>query len=144
MEKNVARKRGKVRREESDQDHGQRQAERIIQEMLAALMVDEVELLAARKGDWRKRLIGQRVRADTSVSLRWLAGRLKMGSEGHLSRIRGSLADLVDHPGRRSFERTLQQDARKKDWGCIELTDSGLGVKTRGSPHENTDKKAGS
>jgi hypothetical protein len=29
-------------------------------------------------------------------------------------------------------------------WGCIDLTDSGLGVKTQGSPHENTDKKAGS
>jgi hypothetical protein len=59
--------------------------------------------------------MGQRVRADTSVGLRWLAVRLKMGSEGHVSRITGSLADLVDHPGRRSFERTLQQDSRKKD-----------------------------
>lgn len=115
MEKNVASKRRKVRREESDQDHGQRQAERIIQEMLAALRIDEAELLAARKGDWRKRLIGQRVRAETSVSLRWLAVRLKMGSEGHLSRITGTLADLANHPGRRSFERALQQDARKKD-----------------------------
>ena len=28
-------------------------------------------------------------------------------------------------------------------WGCIDLTDSGLRVKTRGSPHENTDKKPG-
>ena len=104
-----------MRREESDQDHGQRAAERMIQEMLEALGVEEAELLGARKGDWRKRLIGQRVRADTSVSLRWLAERLKMGSEGHLSRITGSVADLADHPGRRSFERALQKNARKKD-----------------------------
>lgn len=105
----------KVRREESDHDHGQRQAERIIQATLEALGVEEAELLGARKGDWRKRLIGQRVRVETSVSLRWLTARLKMGSEGHLSRITGSVADLAGHPGRRSFEKALQRNARKKD-----------------------------
>jgi len=36
----------------------------------------------ARKDDWRKRLIGQRVRQETSVSLRCGSGRgSKMGSE---------------------------------------------------------------
>ena len=57
--------------------------------MLKALGLEEAELLRARKGDWRKRLIGQRVRQETSVSLRWLAARLRMGSEGHVSRITG-------------------------------------------------------
>jgi putative transposase len=115
MDKSAAGKGGKVRREQSDQDHGQRQAERIIKTMVKALKVNEAELLAARKGDWRKRLIGQRVRVDTSVSLRWLAERLKMGSEGHLSRITGSLADLAHPPGRRSFEKAVEKNARKKD-----------------------------
>jgi hypothetical protein len=63
----------------------------------------------------RKRLIAQRVRQETSVSLHWLGARLKMGSEGHLSRITGSLADLADDPGRRRFEKALRRNARKKD-----------------------------
>ena len=70
--------------------------------------------MRARRGDWRKRLIGQRVRQETSVSLRWLGARLRMGSEGHISWITGDLADLGDHPGRRSSERALQRHARKK------------------------------
>ena len=44
---------------------------------------------------------------------------------------------------RRSLYRTGYQ-IKFFNWGCIDLTDSGHGVKTRGSPHENTDKKAGS
>ena len=115
MEKNRAGQGRKVRREETDDDHGERQAERIIREMLEAFGLEEAQLLRARKSDWRKRLIGQRVRQETSVSLRWLGARLKMGSEGHLSRITSSLADLADHPGRRSFERALRHNARKKD-----------------------------
>jgi REP element-mobilizing transposase RayT len=115
MEKNRAGQGRKVRREETDDNHGERQAERIIREMLEAFGLEEAQLLGARKGDWRKRVIGQRVRQETSVSLRWLGARLKMGSEGHVSRITGNLADLADHPGRRSFERALQRNARKKD-----------------------------
>ena len=66
--------------------------------MLEALGLKEAQLLSARKGDWRKRLIGQRVRQATSVSLRWLGARLNRG-EGRLNRITDSLADLADHPG---------------------------------------------
>ena len=77
----------KVRREEADADHGQRQAERIIRQMLEMLNVAAAEIVAARKGDWRKRVIAQGVRKETSVSLRWLSGRLQMGSEGHASRV---------------------------------------------------------
>jgi putative transposase len=105
----------KVRREESDDDHGQRHAERIIQEMREMLEVGEADLLLGRKSDWRKRLIAHRVRKETSVSLGWLARRLNMGSEGHLSRIAGSLSDLANHPGRRLLEKALKQNARKKD-----------------------------
>ena len=47
----------KIRREEADSDHGHRQAERIIAEMRSALDMSEQEILAARKGDWRKRVI---------------------------------------------------------------------------------------
>jgi hypothetical protein len=81
----------------------------MIREMMGALGIAEAELLVARKGDWRKRVIAQWVRQQTSVSLRWLAGRLKMGSEGHVTRLAGSLSDLVNHPGRRAFEKAMQR-----------------------------------
>jgi REP element-mobilizing transposase RayT len=103
----------KVRREEADSDHGHRQAERIIAEMRSALDMSEQDILAARKGDWRKRVIAQRVRRETSVSLRWLGARLGMGSEGHVSRVSRSLDDLAEHAGLRSFRAA--QNARKKD-----------------------------
>jgi len=115
MEERRAGRERKVRPEETDGDHGQRHAERIIKEMLKRLAVAEEDILAGRKGDWRKRLIAHRVRRETSVSLGWLARRLRMGSEGHVSRIATSLDDLANHPGLRSFQRAINQNARKKD-----------------------------
>jgi hypothetical protein len=115
MEKKRLGRGRKVRREQSDHDHGRRQAERIIQEMLELLEVSEEDLLAGRKGDWRKRLIAHRLRKETSVSLGWLGERLGMGTEGHVSRISASLDDLAQHPGLRSFQRAMKQNARKKD-----------------------------
>ncbi len=81
----------KVRREQTDADHGRRHAERLIKEMTESLGVREAELLAGRKGDWRKRAIAHRVRQETSVSLGWLGQRLQMGSEGYVSRMAASL-----------------------------------------------------
>jgi hypothetical protein len=115
MEKKRLGRGRKVRPEQSDHDHGRRQAERIIQEMLELLEVSEGDLLAGRKGDWRKRLIAHRLRKETSVSLGWLGERLGMGSEGHVSRISASLDDVAQHPGLRSFQRAMMQNARKKD-----------------------------
>ena len=82
--------------------------------MIPLFGIGEKELLLGRKSDWRKRLIAHRVREETSVSLGWLARRLTMGSEGHLSRVAGSLDDLADHAGRLAFEKRLR-NARKKD-----------------------------
>ena len=118
MERSYSDKRRKVRREESDHDHGQRHAERIIREMIAGLGIGEAELLSGRKSDWRKRLIAHRVRQETSVTLGWLARRLEMGSEGHVSRIAGSLSDLANHSGRRSFERTFHKMQTKGPLLC--------------------------
>ena len=66
-------------------DHGERQAERIIGEILEAFGLKEAQLLSARKGDWRKRLIGQRVRQETSVSLRWLGASARGNREDSLA-----------------------------------------------------------
>ena len=78
-------------------------------EMTGGLGIAEGKLLMARKGDWRKRVVARRVRQQTSVSLRWLAGRLKMDSEGHVSRLASSLSDLVRQPGRCAFEKAMQR-----------------------------------
>ncbi len=115
MEKKRPGNGAKVRREHTDQDHGERQAERIIEEMIDLLGVSEADLLSQCKGDWRKRVIAHRVRAETSVTLGWLARRLRMGSEGHLSRVAKTLSDLEGHSGLRSFQKALRQNARKKD-----------------------------
>lgn len=95
LEQRSSMARRQLRREETDEDHGQRHAERLIAESLRALELEEEQLLELRKGDWRKRAIAHRVRSQTSVSLRWLAARLRMGSEGHLSRLAKSIADLT-------------------------------------------------
>src|SRR5256885_16861836 len=62
--------------------------------------------------------------AQTPVTRRWIAQPLHMGSTGYLSNLLGH--DDV------------------KLWGCIDLTDSELRVKSRRSPHENTVIEAGS
>ena len=81
----------------------------MVREMMGGLGIAEAGLLVAREGEWRKRVIAQRVRQQTRVSLRWLARRLKMGSEGHVSPLASSLSDLVNHPGRRAFEKAMQR-----------------------------------
>ena len=54
----------------------------MIREMLGGLGIAEAGLLVARKGDLRKRVIAQRLRQQTSVSLRWLAGPPENGERG--------------------------------------------------------------
>jgi putative transposase len=115
MEKKRAGKGPKVRREQCDRDHGEAQAERIVKEMTDQLGVTKADLLSGRKGDWRKRLIAHRVRQETSASLSWLGNRLRMGSDGYVSRMASSLSDLAQHPGLRSFQKAQRRNARKKD-----------------------------
>ncbi len=51
---------------------------------------------------------------------------------------------LSGHLFQGRYKAVLVAMPQSTEWGCIDLTDSGRRVKTRGSPHENTDKKAGS
>lgn len=67
METGRTSKQPKIRREQSDHDYGERQAEKLIQEVIDLLGVPESKLLSEHKGDWRKRFIAHRVRAETSV-----------------------------------------------------------------------------
>jgi hypothetical protein len=58
-------------------------AELIVQEELQTLGWTEATLAERSKGDAEKVRIGRRVRAETTVSLRWVAQRLRMGAWGY-------------------------------------------------------------
>lgn len=55
------------------------QAERLLHEELSRLQLTEADLARLPKGDPRKVAIGQRLRRETTVTLKWIAHRLKMG-----------------------------------------------------------------
>ena len=55
-------------------------ARRILREALAALGGDGAALAQRPKGDARKVRMAGRVRAETSVTLKWIAGHLHLGT----------------------------------------------------------------
>ncbi|HEV2248669.1 MAG TPA: hypothetical protein VGW37_18650, partial [Terriglobia bacterium] len=61
---------------EADQVH----AERVLSEQLQHRGWTEVELSLRRKGDAQKVAIARQLRAHTTMTLKWIAQRLKMGS----------------------------------------------------------------
>jgi REP element-mobilizing transposase RayT len=61
------------------------QAERLVKDRLKALGWREQDLTARRKGDPAKVKLAAAVRAGTTMTLAWIAGRLAMGSRGYLT-----------------------------------------------------------
>ena len=61
----------------------QAKAERIVQEELQALGWSGLDLQGRSKGDERKIKIAARLRRETTMTLRWIAERLDIGSPGH-------------------------------------------------------------
>ena len=59
-------------------------AERIVAEELKRLKWTTNALEAHRKGDERKLRIARRLREETTMTLKWIADRLKMGTKTHL------------------------------------------------------------
>jgi REP-associated tyrosine transposase len=70
-------------RQESDAQ----KAERIVRVEIGRLGWVEVDLAAQRKGDPRKVAIARRLRRETTMSLKWIAGRLQMGSWTYVSNL---------------------------------------------------------
>jgi REP element-mobilizing transposase RayT len=62
-------------------------AERIVGEELRKLGWREAELDERLKGDAEKIRIAKRLRADTTMTLEWIAGRLRVGTKTHLSHL---------------------------------------------------------
>jgi REP element-mobilizing transposase RayT len=65
----------------------QEQAEMVVGEELKRLRWNEAELLARPKGDRDKVKMALRLRAETTMTLKWIAGRLRMGTWTHLNHL---------------------------------------------------------
>ena len=65
----------------------QHRAERLVMSELAKRGWREEELRLRRKGDRIKLQIAQYLRANCSATIRWIAGRLHMGTAGHLTHL---------------------------------------------------------
>ena len=59
---------------------------RILQEELDKLGWQEEDLLRRAKGDARKMAMARRLRKETSVTLKWIAKELRMGSWTYVNR----------------------------------------------------------
>jgi hypothetical protein len=60
-------------------------AERIVSEALRKLRWTEKDLEERRKGDVQKVRIARRLRRETTVTLKWIAERLRMGTWTHVA-----------------------------------------------------------
>jgi len=68
------------------QESAAAKAERIVKGELTKRKWDEKTLAARRKGDARK-VVAQRLRRETTVTLAWIADRLQMGTQTHLAHL---------------------------------------------------------
>src|SRR6185369_14468686 len=62
------------------QQTGEEKANRLVAQSLGDLGWDEKELQNRRKGDESKVAMARLLRKDTTMSLKWIANRLEMGS----------------------------------------------------------------
>jgi len=66
---------------------GEAKAERIVQGELRRLHWGEEELTERRKGDGAKVRIAERLRRETTMTLGWIASRLRMGTAAHVAHL---------------------------------------------------------
>ena len=69
------------------QETGVQKAERIVKEEIERLGWAEEELRARRKGHRAKVMLARRLRQETTMSLKWIAERLHMGSWTYVSNL---------------------------------------------------------
>jgi len=69
------------------QEASESKAARIIDEELRRAVWSEADLTLRKKGDPAKVGIARRLRAETTMTLQWIAARLRMGTKGHLSHL---------------------------------------------------------
>ena len=76
------------------QETGEQKAQHIAMEEKKRLGWEETDLPVRRKGDSGKVRVARRLRQETTMSLKWLAQRLHMGSWTYVSNL------LNEKPGR--------------------------------------------
>ena len=69
------------------QEIGEAKAERLLREELKKLLWTEEDLTQRRKGDPGKVRIARRLRQETTMTLAWIAQRLRMGVWTHVSNL---------------------------------------------------------
>ncbi len=72
---------------EEIRESGEQKAKRVIQAELKKLGWKEADLEARRKGDPEKVRMALRLRAETTMTLGWIAQALQMGTKTHLSHL---------------------------------------------------------
>ena len=72
---------------EEVREAGEAKAERMVQRELKRLGWGESELASRRKGDKVKVRIAARLRAETTMTLGWIASRLRMGTPAHVAHL---------------------------------------------------------
>ncbi|HEY3856824.1 MAG TPA: transposase [Verrucomicrobiae bacterium] len=83
----VSRRAGPGHKEPEVREAAEAKAQRLAQEGLARLGWGEAELEARRKGDPAKVDLAAELRRQTTMTLRWIAQRLRMGTTGHLAHL---------------------------------------------------------
>ena len=83
----VAERRGTAHYGEELQESATEKAERLVAEEMRKLKWDERELARRRKGDPAKLRLAGKLRAETTMTLKWIAARLGMGIGTNLSNL---------------------------------------------------------
>jgi len=65
---------------EDVRDHGEQRARELLQAGLGYFQTTHSELRDARKSDWKKGLLAELIRAETTMRLDWVSGELGMGT----------------------------------------------------------------
>ena len=83
----VSENTGKWHYGEAVQESARAKAERIVVEELRKREWDDKVLASRRKGDGVKVAVAERLRRETTMTLAWIAERLKMGTQTHLAHL---------------------------------------------------------
>jgi ABC-type cobalamin/Fe3+-siderophores transport system ATPase subunit len=81
----MAEKAGASHYGEELHESAEEKAQRIVAEEMRQLGWREEDLEQHRKGDRRKVRIARRLRQETTMTLKWIANRLKMGTWTHVT-----------------------------------------------------------
>jgi putative transposase len=81
----IAGRSGESHYGEAVREAAEEKAQRVVAEELKRLKWRETDLAARRKGDPGKVRMARRLRAETTMTLKWIAERLKMGAWTHVT-----------------------------------------------------------